>query len=96
MGTRSERLREAQAELEHGPPPITKASEDRLATRPRLGLVTYVCILLAALGAVWALSGLASANPSTLMQGLGMAIFWGLLAWLNEVLRARQRRRREG
>jgi hypothetical protein len=29
------------------------------------------------------------------MKGLGMAVFWGLLAWGNEVLRERQRRRRE-
>jgi hypothetical protein len=61
-----------------------------------MGVVTYLCIALAAFGAVWALVGLSAANPAALMQGLGMAIFWGLLAWANEALRARHRRRREG
>lgn len=99
MGTRTERLRAAQVEMERRPVPprMTRATEDRvLVRRPRMGIITYLCIGLAALGVVWALSGLASAGDAALRLGLCMAIFWGLLAWANEVLRDRARRRGEG
>ena len=96
MGARSDRLRQIQIEMEQGPPPLTRATEDRLEGRARMGVVTYLCLALAGLGALWALDGLATASPPALMKGLGGAIFWGLLAWLNEFLRARQRRRRNG
>jgi uncharacterized RDD family membrane protein YckC len=84
--------------MDRGPAPIapiTKATEGRLNDRAGIGVVSYICIGLAALGAIYALSGLAGADPPALMKGLGMAVFWGLLAWGNEVLRERQRRRRE-
>lgn len=59
-----------------------------------MGLVTYLCICLAALGAVWAFNGLAAADPPASLKGVGTAAFWGLVAALNEHLRARGRQRR--
>jgi len=111
MGTRKERLRQAQeflAEREvgmkRGPAPITRAAKGRLAepiTRAteghlaageRWGVATYVCIVLAAFGVLGVIGGLLLADPKAMMPCLGGAIFWGLLAWLNEVRRARRRR----
>jgi hypothetical protein len=96
MGLRSDKLRDAQADMEGGPPVLTRQTEGAMAARERPGIITYICFGLAALGVVWALMGLFSAAPGALMQGLGMAFFWGLVAWLNERMRAAQRRRREG
>jgi len=95
MGTRSEKLRATQSEMQRGPPPITRATEGRLGRRAPLGIVTFICIGLAALGAIALLDGLVTGYAPAVTGGLGIAVFWALVAWGNEILRAR-RRRREG
>lgn len=88
MGTRSERLKESQAEMERGSAPLTRATEGRVASAG-IGVVTYLLVGMAALCLLWAAVGGG-------LAALASTAVWGLLAWANEALRARGRRRREG
>ena len=42
MGTRSERLKESQAEMERGPAPVTKATEGEIRPRPKTPLICHL------------------------------------------------------
>jgi hypothetical protein len=88
MGTRSDKLRQAQAEIERGPEPLTKATEARFTKGHRLGVVTYLLLGLAVLNLFWLLEG----RPETTIEGV---VGCALLAWANEYLRARRRARAE-
>jgi hypothetical protein len=89
MGTRSDRMRDVQTDMERGPPPLTRAGERAIANRYRMGVVTYMLIGLAALSLV-------SAALGGGIAALASVLLWATLAWLNEHLRRRQRERAEG
>jgi len=93
MGTRTERLRALQQEIARGPvpggrraPPLTRATENRATRKPGWGVATYILIVLAILSLIGATAGGGT-------SALSSAVVWCLLAWGNEVLRERQRRR---
>lgn len=87
MGERSEKLRAAQKEAEHGQRGMTRADEGRILARASIGGITWIIIIFGCLCLMGFLGG-----GGLLL--LGAAIFWGLVALLNEYLRARGRARR--